>query len=194
MKLFNQVHFRAALLSACFILACGLISACQPKPVRMPFVPKTIIPDQTPRPDPMNCPAVTTDATQADRGSFVYCQVCMICHGDVGQGLDAYRAELPEPDNNCFQSGCHGAKHPPEGFTIPKFAPVVMGVGVLDHYENALKLHDYLKETMPWWKPGYLTEDEYWQLTTFMLRSNGLDLGSEELNPENASEILIVTK
>lgn len=131
---------------------------------------------------------------QADQGAYVYCQVCMTCHGDIGQGLTEWRKQLDPPDNNCFQSGCHGKKHPPEGFEIPTEAPIIIGPDVLKPYANAQELHDYLAKTMPWWKPGYLKSEEYWQLTAWMLRANGYDLGSLQLNETNAKDVILNSK
>ena len=147
------------------------------------------IPFTTKRTDPLTCPVLGKDPDQAELGSVVYCQVCMVCHGDVGQGLDEWRKELQPPDDNCFQSGCHGKKHPPEGFIIPNTSPPVIGKGILDKYGNALSLHDYLEEEMPWWRPGYLKAEEYWQLTAFMLKANGIDPGSDPLDEKNAAKI-----
>ncbi len=160
----------------------------------MPIIPKTAIPGQMKRDDPLTCPTVPAQPSQAEEGAFVYCQVCMTCHGDVGQGLDEWRKELDPPDNNCFQSRCHGPKHPPEGFVIPDYAPIIIGSGVLDHYGNAQTLRDYLVKTMPWWNPGYLKPDEYWQLTAFLLEANGITLNKIELNDLTAPFILIKTK
>jgi hypothetical protein len=39
---------------------------------------------------------------------------------------------------------------------------------------------------MPWQAPGSLSEDEYWKLTAFLIRQNGLDPGSTPLNEQNA--------
>jgi hypothetical protein len=118
----------------------------------------------------------------------------MVCHGDVGQGLDAWRAGLEPPDNNCFEAKCHGPRHPRDGFVIPEYAPVIMGAGILDHYGNAAALHESMVETMPWWNPGYLTEAEYWQITAFLLRANGIDTSNIILDEKNAEAIIIQTK
>lgn len=168
--------------------------SCSPQKVTMPIVPKTAVPGQMKRDDPLTCPTVPAQPSQSEQGAFVYCQVCMTCHGDIGQGLDEWRKELDPPDNNCFQSRCHGPKHPPEGFVIPDYAPVVIGPGVLDHYGDAKSLHDDLVETMPWWNPGYLTPEEYWQVTAFLLEANGVSLDKWILSDLTAPFILIQTK
>jgi hypothetical protein len=47
---------------------------------------------------------------------------------------------------------------------------------------------------MPWWKPGYLKPEEYWQLTAFLLKANGIDPGIIPLDQKNAGQIKIITE
>lgn len=164
------------------------------QPVRMPVMPKTALPGQIARVDPLTCPTVPAHPSQAEQGAYDYCQVCMTCHGDTGQGLDGWRHKLKPPDNNCYQSTCHGARHPANGFVLPDEVPPIVGPGVLDEYQNAQFLHDYIADEMPWWKPGYLKPKQYWNLTAFLLQANGIDTGSLELSETNAAEIQIKTK
>lgn len=177
------------------LLLAVLFSACtfQPRVIGQLAATETTL-FTTPRANPLVCPVLSENPTQAELGSVVYCQVCMACHGDVGQGLDLWRTKLDPPDNNCFTSRCHGAHHPPQGFLMPNTVPAIIGPGLLDEYKNALVLHDYLQAEMPWWKPGYLKADEYWQLTAFLLAANGVDLGGQALDQNNASQIIISTK
>jgi hypothetical protein len=129
---------------------------------------------------------------QADYGAQVFYQVCMVCHGDRGQGLtDEWRNVLDPEDRNCWQSRCHATNHPPDGFIFPKTVPPVVGPQVLAQFPTALSLHDYLKSRMPWQAPGTRSEDEYWQLTAFLLRLNGVDPGSEPLDETRASAIVL---
>ncbi len=175
-----------------FLLFSLLITACRPgedsfitikEPTPNPFT--------IPREDPLQCPVLSEDPTQAEFGSVVYCQVCMTCHGDVGQGLALWMQELDPPDNDCFQSNCHGPKFPPWGFQIIDIPQSVIGPGQLNNFANALELHDYLKATMPSWRPGYLKDNEYWELTAFMLEANDIAIGDLELNESNAEKVLI---
>lgn len=129
-------------------------------------------PTPTPVVDRLGEPAMPENPTQADQGHFVYYQVCMACHGDRGQGLtDEWRLAWGD-DFNCWESKCHGPNHPPQGFEFPQITSPVIGAGTLIRFDNALELNQYLVETMPWWNPGYLKEDEYWQLTAYLLREH----------------------
>jgi mono/diheme cytochrome c family protein len=150
----------------------------------MSFLPERLAPPPTVYPP-----------TQADQGAQVYYQVCMVCHGDRGQGLtEDYLSLLDPADRNCWQSHCHASNHPLEGFVIPKYAPAVIAPGLLEPFRSALVLHDYLQARMPWQAPGSLSEDEYWQLTAFLLRANGYDPGPVPLNEERAAAISLGAK
>jgi cytochrome c len=147
---------------------------------------------QTPEPmeDRMAAPIMPENPTQADLGAQVYYQNCMACHGDRGQGLtDEWRAAWSEGDQNCWQAKCHAANHPPGGFELVRYVPPVVGEGLLAKFQNAAVLQAFISAQMPWENPGRLTEDESWQVTAFLLRSNGLNQDQEPLGPDNASEV-----
>jgi hypothetical protein len=135
-------------------------------------------------------PPTVDPPTQADLGAQVFYQVCMVCHGDRGQGLtDEWRNVLPPPDNNCWQSRCHAANHPPEGFVFPHQVPAVTGPGFLAGFGNAGGLHDFIQSKMPWQAPASLKPAEYWELTAFLMRLNGYTLGTRLLDAESAAQI-----
>ncbi len=153
-----------------------------------PALAQTMPPTSTA--DRLKPPPTVYPPTQADEGHQVYHMVCMACHGDRGQGLtDEWRAALDVGDQNCWQSGCHNTRRPPEGFIFPKTVPRVVGGGALARFETALDLHDYLVEKMPYQNPGYLKSEEYWQLTAFLLRENGVKLPNLPLNAETAAQL-----
>lgn len=135
-------------------------------------------------------PTLSASATQADVGSQVYILVCRACHGDRGQGLtEEWRASWDPADRNCWQSKCHAANHPPEGFEFPRWAPQVMGQGAMARFQTAEDLHAFLKERMPWYAPGSLTDQEYWQLTAYLARENHFYDGQTVLTADNAANI-----
>lgn len=118
-------------------------------------------------------PPMPEEPSQADQGHYVYYQVCMACHGDYGQGLtDEWRAEWGE-DSDCWQSNCHSYDHPPWGFQIPRTCCIdVIGPDSLERFQDGQQLFDYVSSEMPWWNPGYLKTDEFWQVTNYLMRAN----------------------
>lgn len=137
-------------------------------------------------------PDMAATATQADIGAEVYRLVCSACHGDVGQGLtDAWRAEWAPGTQNCWQSKCHAANHPPDGFVLPRFVPALIGPHTLARFETALDLYNYIHTAMPWHNPGSLLSSEYWQLTAFLAREHGVDVGDVVLDEDRAAKQLL---
>jgi hypothetical protein len=117
-------------------------------------------------------PAV--NPSQADKGSEIYWFVCLPCHGDKGQGLtDEWRTVYGPDEMNCWQSGCHGPRHPPEGFQLPRQVPPVLGPAALSRLSTAADLYHIISTTMPWWGPDYLTAEDKWNLTAYLLRQEG---------------------
>jgi len=115
-------------------------------------------------------PAVPPDASQADFGAHAYYQICMACHGDRGQGLtDEWRSAYGD-DSNCWRSRCHAANHPVEGFALPRASPALLGAGTLLSYANAFDLYARILETMPWWNPESLTQEQAWGITAYLMR------------------------
>jgi cytochrome c len=116
----------------------------------------------------------------------------MVCHGDRGQGFtDEWRGALDPADQNCWQSKCHAANHPPEGFELPRYAPPVIGPGRLAHHQTAAGLYQFLRTRMPWQAPGILSDEEYWGLTAFLAQANGISWGEGMLGPTNAANVAL---
>jgi len=136
-------------------------------------------------------PPTVFPPTQADQGAQTYYYVCLVCHGDQGQGLDAWRKKLDPADNNCWQSKCHSPNHMDFGFTFPHDVPAVRNPGMMMTFENAYNLYVFVKTKMPWQAPNSLTDSQYWQLTAFLMRLNGVDLGPRVLDTTNARAILL---
>ena len=138
-------------------------------------------------------PVIAADNTeQLKKGSEIYWGICMACHGDKGQGLtDEWRDAFGAEDRNCWQSSCHGPDHPPQGFLIPKdkVIPGVAGSGKLARFKNAQELHDFIYANMPWWDPGQLTDEESWQVTSYILNLHKVMPARFALTDTNASAI-----
>lgn len=139
---------------------------------------KAIAQSPTPTPDRLAEPEISEDPTQYEQGRHLYWLNCMPCHGDYGQGLtDEFREIWVDDHQNCWAHGCHGGGYDDEGFPIPKYVPAVIattGNGI--KYTQSEELFEYLHSTHPPQNPGYLPEDEYWALTSYVLtESNSLE-------------------
>jgi cytochrome c len=117
--------------------------------------------------------AQTSDASQIDRGRAVYDHYCITCHGDHGQGLTAeWRATFPPQDQNCWKSKCHAVNHPPEGFILPRVVPALAGPDALTKFNTAQQLYSFIEAAMPFYSPGLLTSDQYWDIAAYLLTLN----------------------
>jgi hypothetical protein len=63
----------------------------------------------------------------------------------------------------------------------------------MDKYKTAQGFYEYIRKAMPWQDPGYLTDQEYWNITAFLLQANGFTLPKEPLSGENGADTLIGT-
>src|SRR5262245_32482601 len=148
--------------------------------------------DATPIPDRLAEPTLPALPSQSDHGAQVYWLSCLPCHGDKGQGLtDEFRTMYPPEEQYCWNRGCHGEVPYEQGFTIPKKIPALIGQTALAKFSDAAQLNSYIRATMPFWKPGSLTEEEAWRVTAFILRQNNLWDGKTELNTSNAGDVKI---
>jgi cytochrome c len=139
-------------------------------------------------------PTMPAEPQQADLGAQVYWLSCMPCHGDKGQGLTAEFRQLYPPDHqNCWSSGCHGERPYNHGFTLPRAIPPLIGPGALTAFRTAADLQGYIDSAMPFWDPGSLTDQQSWQVTAFILRTNGMWQGQGDLDTQIASTIRIST-
>jgi len=153
----------------------------------------SVSPQTTPMPTPDRLAEPTLPAvpSQADHGAQVYWLNCLPCHGDVGQGLtDEFRDTYPPEDNNCWARGCHGRNPYEGGFTLPTSVPQLIGPGSLTRFGTVANLNGFIRAAMPFEDPGVLTEDEYWQVTAFLLRENRITY-PEPLDASNADQILL---
>lgn len=178
-----------------FLWACSEVPSedvaevAEPEPSPSPTLPEPTL-------NPMDevswlkLPDMPASATQADVGAEVYRLVCSACHGDKGQGLtEDWIATWDPSTQNCWQSHCHHANHPPEGFILPRYVPAVIGDQTLMRFQTAQDLKQYIHENMPWHTPGSLTEEEYLQLTAFLLRENKIIQNDTTLDRSNIEAI-----
>ncbi len=109
-----------------------------------------------------------------------------------GQGLtDEFRQLYPPEDQNCWNSHCHGNVTYENGFTIPKVVPAVIGPGALKKFGTAANLFGFTKAVMPFQRPAALSDEEYYQIISYLLRENKLWTAREGVTASNAGEIQI---
>jgi cytochrome c len=148
----------------------------------------------TPAPtqDRLAKPTLPASPLQADYGAQVYWLNCSPCHGDRAQGLtDEFRQQYPEEDRNCWTSHCHGKVTYEDGFTIPRVIPALVGPGTLAKFATAQNLYGFIRAAMPFQKPNSLSDEEYYKITAFLLRQNGLIDGQTEVNEANVAQIVV---
>ena len=133
-------------------------------------------------------PVLPENPVQADYGEQPYYLVCMACHGDWGQGLtDEWRERgFGDEAANCWQSQCHGSNHPEHGFVLPKSIPPILGYGSMTRLSTAGELFDVIYETMPWWNPGSMSEEDAWSMAAYLMRARGEIHADTALNTGNA--------
>jgi quinol-cytochrome oxidoreductase complex cytochrome b subunit/mono/diheme cytochrome c family protein len=130
---------------------------------------------------------------QADNGAQTYWGICMDCHGDRGQGLiDEWRTSFEPDERDCWASGCHGPDFPENSFAIPpEGAPGIAGTGKLARFSNTFELQRFVRENMPLFPRGSLTEEEAWDVTAYVLKLNGIQPAGITLGKTNSSAIPI---
>jgi hypothetical protein len=160
--------------------ACGSIGPTRPTATPWPtpdpkgtLIPELILTLTANRLDKPVMPA--SNPSQADKGAITYWLVCIPCHGDKGQGLtDEWRLVFGVEEMNCWQSKCHAANHPEDGFTFPHTVPPVIGPTTLLSYTTAADLHQAIQARMPYYNPRFLSAEEDWNVTAYLMRANGV--------------------
>lgn len=137
-------------------------------------------------------PTLPAAPSQADYGAQVYWLNCSPCHGDKAQGLtDEFRQQYPPEDQNCWKSHCHGEITYENGFKLPRVVPPLVGSNALQKFATAKNLYGFIHAAMPFQKPNSLTDEEYYQITAFLLRQNTLIGAQTEVNDSNAAGIVV---
>jgi cytochrome c len=137
-------------------------------------------------------PTLPAAPSAADYGAQAYWLYCLPCHGDRAQGLtEEFRQTYPPEDQNCWTSHCHGKITYENGFTIPTVVPALVGYGALAKFPTAANLYGFMHAAMPFQKPNSLTDEDYYKITTFLLRQNGLIDDNTEVNASNAAQIVV---
>ncbi len=160
------------ILASCLLLALGQSMSEKPRP------PGEVVAGSSP---------------QVLRGAEVYDLVCSDCHGDSGMGIAEGRLSFLPDHQRC--EGCHKPFNAPtkanvelserNSFNIGE-PPPLRGDGVLAHFGNASVLYSYLQATMPRYDPGILSDEDYLDITAFLLELNGALPDDATLTEENA--------
>lgn len=94
--------------------------------------------------------------------------------GQVSAGAKVYEGQC---------ASCHGGKG--EGGDK---APALIGPKALDDYKNAKEAFAYIKDNMPPTAPKSLSDDEYWQVTAYLIKQNNLEM-TGPLTPASAESV-----
>ncbi len=158
--------------------ACGSSIPVTATPIATPDLKGTLVPDLvlTLTANRLDKPVVPAfNPSQADKGAITYWLVCLPCHGDKGQGLtDEWRLVFGVEEMNCWQSKCHATNHPEGGFVFPHIVPAVIGPNALMSYNTAADLHKAIEDRMPFYDPQYLSPEEHWNVTAYLLQENNV--------------------
>ena len=122
-----------------------------------------------------NAEDAKTDSAQ-QRGAVLYAEHCAVCHGKTAQGFSEARLAFPEDHRRC--ESCHRPNNPPQmdllamhsrnAFSVGE-APALVGEGALTAFPNEAALRSYISKTMPRPFPGSLSEQDYADLSAFLL-------------------------
>lgn len=115
----------------------------------------------------------------------------MPCHGDQGKGLtDEFRKIWVEDHQNCWAVGCHGGRVSDEGFPIRHYVPAVVSpISIKTHFPDARDLFNYLQTTHPPQRPGTLRQEDYLNLSSFILYKNGILTANESVGMQSPATI-----
>jgi cytochrome c len=132
--------------------------------------------------------------SQVQHGAEVYDLVCSNCHGNTGLGIDEGRAEFLPEHQKCEK--CHRLNNSSRkvdveisdrnSFNIGN-PPALRNEALLTKFGNAAGLHAYIKAAMPRYEPGALSEQDYLDITAFLLVLNNELPNDIILNQENIS-------
>jgi cytochrome c len=131
---------------------------------------------------------------QVRHGAEVYDLVCSNCHGNTGFGIAEGRAEFASEDQKC--ETCHRPNNAARkvdvkisernSFNIGR-PPALRGEAFLQKFAHAAGLHAYIRTAMPRYDPGVLRDQDYLDITAFLLALNNKLPQGTTLTDENIS-------
>ena len=141
---------------------------------------------------------VAGSSPQVLRGAEAYDLICSDCHGNSGLGIGEGRLSFLPEHQRCEQ--CHKPFNAPtkanvelserNAFNIGE-PPALRGEGALAHFGHAGGLYSYLRSAMPRYDPGALSDQEYWDITAFLLELNGALPDDLTLTADNAASVAL---
>jgi hypothetical protein len=99
--------------------------------------------------------------------------------------------EYPPEDVNCWESGCHGDRPYENGFKLPKTVPELIGAGALQRFPTAQNMYAFMRASMPFNAPGSLSDEQYLELTAFLLEQNQITAHGTRLDATTLQNIVL---
>ncbi len=136
--------------------------------------------------------------SQIQNGARVYNLVCADCHGDTGLGIEEGVLGF-QPEHQYCQR-CHKTFNAPtkamtrlsqrNSFDLG-VPPALRNENSIAKFQNAFAYYSFIKATMPRYDPSGLTEQEYWDITAFLIALNKKLPSDIILDKENAAQITL---
>lgn len=136
--------------------------------------------------------------SQIQNGARVYNLVCADCHGDTGLGIEEGIQGFHPEHQYCQR--CHKTFNAPtkamtrlsqrNSFDLG-VPPPLRDENSISKFQNAFAYYSYIKATMPRYDPDGLTEQEYWDMTAFLIALNKKLPTDTILDIKNAAQITL---
>jgi len=115
---------------------------------------------------------------QADRGKALYSRYCSKCH------LENLKGSCPSEDLSATSYICAATGS----------APPLTGASFMHRFHSAGDLYSRVKWTMPADKAGSLSVEDNLSLVSYLLQTNGLPAGPEDLKAGTAMKSMVLAK
>jgi mono/diheme cytochrome c family protein len=138
---------------------------------------------------------ISGHSEQVRHGAEIYDLVCSNCHGNTGLGIEEGRAEFLPEHQRCEK--CHRPNNAARIVDVEVSDRNSFNIGAppalhtLAKFGSAAGLNAYLQAAMPRYEPGRLTDEEYLDITAFLLALNQELPEQATLTAENMTTILL---
>jgi mono/diheme cytochrome c family protein len=138
---------------------------------------------------------ISGHSEQVRHGAEVYDLVCSNCHGNTGLGIEEGRAEFLPEHQRCEK--CHRPNNAAKKVDVDISDRNSFNIGKppslheLAKFGSAAGLKAYLQAAMPRYEPGRLSDEEYLDITAFLLALNQKLPENTVLTAENMTMILL---